>query len=52
MRLRKIKVWIKLERKSEFREKMEAMNLKEIRKGYMLGFGGRKRGGRNVTINL
>lgn len=52
MRLRKIKVWIKLVRKSEFIEKKEAMNLKEIRKGYMLGFGGRKRGGRNVTINL
>lgn len=51
-RLRKIKVWIKLVITSEFIEKKEAMNLKEIREGYMLGFGGRKREGRNVVINL
>lgn len=51
MRLRKIKVWIKLVIKSEFIEKKEAMNL-EIREGYMLGFGGRKRGGKNAAINL
>lgn len=49
-RLRKTQVWIKLFIKSEFIEKKEAMNLKEIREEYMLGW--RERGGRNVVINL